>query len=231
MTIASMAGRNTGIAVDAVCRRPMSLAWPAILLISTIAGADVDVPLFSGDISGWQQQHFRGQTQYQVVELDQRPVLQSTSRNSASALFIRRRVDLFQTPYLSWQWRVDRLPGTGDERTRAGDDYAARVYVVIDGGWLPWRAQAVNYVWANRMPAGSEWDNAYAGSRVKMLALRSSEDGLAVWQREKRDVRDDLRRLHGRETRYIDGVAIMTDSDDNGGEALAYYAAIAFTRD
>jgi hypothetical protein len=205
--------------------------WTVVLLLSMAVMANTDVTLNTGDLEAWQEKTFRGRTQYQVVQMEQRPALRSRSKGSASALYMKRRIDLAHTPYLSWSWRVDKLPDTANERTRRGDDYAARVYVVIDGGWMPWRSNAVNYVWANQMPAGSEWDNAYAGDRVKMVALRSANDGLERWFHEKRNVREDLYRLHGIEVRYIDGIAIMTDSDDSGSAALAYYADIGFSSD
>lgn len=226
-----MCSRVSARSRELVCRHVKSVPWLGLLPISMAVMANPDVSLDTGDIDAWQEERFRGHTQYQVVNMDQGPALRSSSKNSASALYIRRRIDLSRTPYLSWHWRVDRLPDTADERTRRGDDYAARVYIVIDGGWLPWRTRAVNYVWANRMTAGSEWDNAYAGDRVKMVALRSANDRLARWFHEKRNVREDLYRLHGIRVRYIDGIAIMTDSDDSASEALAYYADIGFSSD
>ena len=49
------------------------------------------------------------------------------------------------------------------------------------------------------------------------------------WVGERRDVRADFRALFGEDVRSVDAVAIMTDTDDTGGAATAYYADITFT--
>jgi hypothetical protein len=48
---------------------------------------------------------------------------------------------------------VDHVYKGLDGRTQAGDDYAARIYVIHDGGLFAWRTRAINYVWANSQPA------------------------------------------------------------------------------
>ncbi|MBW6520132.1 MAG: DUF3047 domain-containing protein [Desulfoarculaceae bacterium] len=85
------------------------------------------------------------------------------------------------------------------------------------------------YVWASAVHTGESWPNAFAGKSAMMLALRSSTDKPATWYQEKRNVHTDLRELFGSETRHIDGVAIMTDTDNSGQQTTAYYGDIFFT--
>jgi hypothetical protein len=99
--------------------------------------------------------------------------------------------------------------------------------VVVDGGLLPWRTLAVNYVWASREAEGSDWSNAYTGN-AHVVALRSGDADTGGWQTELRDVREDFKRYHGKDITHIDGVAIMTDCDDTGGRAEAWYGDIEF---
>jgi hypothetical protein len=90
---------------------------------------------------------------------------------------------------------------------------------------LPWNTMALNYVWASGQPQGAEWPNAYA-SQARMIAVRSGAgDG---WVTERRDLRADFRRLHGEDVTTIDAVAIMTDCDDRGGSAEAFYGGVRF---
>lgn len=197
---------------------------------AAVLGADARVTIgaFSrGELDGWKEKQFKGQTDYQLTEIAGVRALRAHSRDAASGLYKPMRVDLAQTPYLHWSWRIEGTLGDLDETTRAGDDYAARVYVVVSGRLFFWNTRAVNYVWASRRPEGASWPNAFT-SNARMVAVRSG-DGLARrWIRERRDVREDFQALFGAKVRYIDAVAIMTDTDNTGREARAYYGDIYF---
>lgn len=204
-------------------------------LLSNFALADntrLDISAFASEqLQDWQTKVFQGETDYQILDMDGRSVLRATSNGTASGLFKEQRIDLHKTPYLNWQWRIEsRLTGR-NEQEKEGDDYAARIYVVVDGGWKFWNTKAINYVWAGSSPKDAIWPNAFAGKSAMMIALRSADDPLNTWQREKRNILKDLQRFYGDKIRYIDAVAIMTDTDNAGGEAIAFYADIYFSED
>lgn len=176
----------------------------------------------------WQQEVFSGETRYRLVEVDGRNALHASCDNAASGLWLRREIDLERYPVMEWRWRVDETFEGIDETTRGGDDYPARLYVVRDGGLLRWRTRAINYVWASEKPVGADWPNAYA-RQARMVAVRSGppqEPG--TWVTERRNIREDFRDLHGRDLDRIDAVALMTDCDDTGGTAEAWYGDIRF---
>jgi hypothetical protein len=104
--------------------------------------------------------------------------------------------------------------------------------VVVSGGLAFWETKAINYVWASTSPAGKVWPNAYAGDngRMMMIALRSSIDQTGTWYTEKRNILADLKHQFGEDIRYIDAVAIMTDTDDALGKVTAYYGDIYFSK-
>lgn len=181
------------------------------------------------DLTGWEEKSFSGKTDYQIINQGNEPILKATSQAAASGLFKKKRIDLQQTPYLNWSWRVDQPLNALNEKTKSGDDYGARIYVIIDGGVFFWNTKAINYVWASTSPAGESWPNAFAGKSAMMLALRSSTDKAATWYQEKRNVSVDLRQFFGAEIRYIDGIAIMTDTDNSGQQTTAYYNNIFFS--
>jgi hypothetical protein len=111
----------------------------------------------SSNLEAWKEKTFSGNTIYKIVSLQDRVVLMAESQRSASGLFKRTNIDISKYPYLNWSWRIENRLNTGNEKIKSGDDYAARVYVVIEGGLLPWRTKAVNYVWAihlKRMKCG-----------------------------------------------------------------------------
>ena len=185
--------------------------------------------LSTEDLSEWESKEFAGVTQYDVVQLNGESVLKAFSQNAASGLVKEERIDLKKTPYLNWRWRTDNfLPGM-DEKSKAGDDYVARVYVVVSGGAFFWRTHALNYVWSSNQAKGAFWPNAYAKDNAKMLALRAKEDGSSVWYTEKRNVLEDMKKYFGEDIQYIDAVAIMTDTDNGHGKATSYYGDIYFT--
>lgn len=198
------------------------------------AAADSQIPLgeFSQNrLSGWEQKSFKGETRYQLRQLDGATVLFADSHGTGSGLFKEQTVDLEQTPVLNWSWRIaNRLPGL-DEQSKAGDDYAARVYVVVKGGLAFWQTKAINYVWAGNSAKGRVWPNAFAGDHAMMLALRGPEAPLNSWQAEKRNVRADFKQLFGEDVRRIDAVAIMTDTDNSNGSVSAVYGDIWFSKD
>ncbi len=213
--------------------RGLLIALLTLLVVQDLA-AEPTLPLgeFSRNrLDGWARKDFKGETRYRLQIVDGAVALQADSRAAGSGLFKEQRIDLEQTPFLNWSWRIaDRLTGL-NEQSKAGDDYAARVYVVVKGGLAFWQTKAINYVWAGNTAKDTVWPNAFAGDHAMMMALRGPEAALNVWYSEKRNVRADLQKLFGEDLRAIDAVALMTDTDNSGGHVLAYYGDIWFSKD
>lgn len=185
----------------------------------------------SGSLEHWEAKEFKGQTYYQLIDHEGTRVLKAESTDSASGLFKKQRIDLQKTPVMNWRWRIENRLGAINEQAKSGDDYAARVYVVVSGGLAFWRTRAINYVWASASPKDKIWPNAFAGDNAMMIALRSSSDQTGVWHTEKRNILIDLKQQFGEDIAYIDAVAIMTDTDNARGKVTAYYGDIFFSKD
>ena len=183
----------------------------------------------TGSLKGWESKAFSGQTQYQIKQQGNLKSLSATATKSASGLGVKKRIDLTKTPFLNWSWRVDKPLPALNEKTKAGDDYAARLYVIIDGGLFIWKTRALNYVWSSKPSKGTKWNNAFAPRNARMLAVRDSRDGPGKWVTEKQNVAADFKNLYGFVPRFIDGVALMTDTDNSGGTAAASYGDIFFS--
>lgn len=206
-----------------------------LLLFSVADAADnadiIKIGAFAAEkLQAWQHKQFEGETSYSVILMDGKSVIKAESSASASGLFKKRRIDLWQTPYLNWSWRIKNRLTHLNEQIKSGDDYAARIYIVVGGGWALWNTKAINYVWSGTSPKGKIWPNAFAGKQTMMFAIRSAEDPVTTWLIEKRNVRDDLQTVFGRDFRYIDAIALMTDTDNSQGKATAYYGDIYFSR-
>jgi len=204
-----------------------------LLLLTPLFAHATNIPIgqFSkGDISNWKEKVFDGKTRYTFVEdkQTQQRVLQATSFNAASGLFHKIRIDLEKTPYLNWSWNTSSVLDGINENAKAGDDFVARIYVIVDGGFFFWRTIALNYVWSSSHQRGEKWSNPYTSSAT-IYAVESGKEKLGTWQHYKRNVRDDLKQLAGKKTRYIDAVAIMTDTDNSGKSATTFFGDIFFT--
>ncbi|MDO8438560.1 MAG: DUF3047 domain-containing protein [Nitrosomonadaceae bacterium] len=212
------------------------LCWATVCLpllyvpqLSWAASGRVDIARFSrGDLSGWQPKVFSGETRYLLKNSDGRLALHADSNAAASGLFHEISVELGKTPILNWTWKIDSVLAGADERTRVGDDYSARVYVVFSGGLMFWRTRAINYVWSNKQSVGSNWPNAFTGN-ARMVAVESGNSRAGQWVSVRRDVRADYRHFFGEEPRNVDAVAIMTDTDNTGASATAWYGDIWFS--
>lgn len=179
------------------------------------------VRLDTSSLVGWDAKSFKGSTTYRVVQDGGRTAIKAHSKASASGLIRKVNLDPTRFRYLHWSWKVAQTIDQGNEKTKAGDDYAARVYVIFPGRFF-WQTRAINYIWANHLPKGESIVNAFTHNAM-MVAVESGPDKAGQWQSEVRDVLADYRRLFGEEPREIGAIAIMTDTDNTLGEATGWY--------
>lgn len=186
------------------------------------------------------------QTRFDLVEDAGATVLRARADNAAASLRHALDIDPARSPRLHWRWKTGRVLDTADMTTKAGDDYAARLYVFFDrrpdrmsfgeralyrigraryGDRLP--PAALCYVWDNRQPVGSVRDNAYTGF-VKMVVASSGRAREGQWVVLSRDVAADYRRAFGGEPPRITGVAVAVDTDNTGESTVTYFGDIRF---
>jgi hypothetical protein len=230
----------------------------AVLTAHAVAGASshvVEVGRFSAPAApdalpaGWEPLLFRKiprPTRYRVVRDEEAWVLEAESEAAASALYRPLDLDPRAHPRLTWRWKVGNILVKADARRKEGDDYPARVYVAFrydPDQATPWEKvtfgtyrflygkypprAVLNYIWDNRLPPGTTLDNAYT-DRAKMIVVRSGGADVGRWLTETRNVVADYRRLFGADPPRIAGVAVMTDTDDTGERAVAWYSDLAF---
>lgn len=185
-------------------------------------------------------------TEYRLVEDEGRTVLRARAEASTAGIIRDLRVDLETHPVLAWRWKATRLPLKADLRTREGDDFAARLYVIFDlrlatlpmgerlgvtvarfvyGPDVP--AAALCYVWASRAAVGTIAPNAYTG-RVRMVVVDSGAANLGRWVAHQRDVAADYRLAFGEAPPAVKGVVVSTDTDNTGESAEAFFGDAEF---
>ncbi len=96
----------------------------------------------------WTEKSFSGYTDYRIIPYKSTQVLQANAVAAASGIMFEQRIDLTKTPHLNWSWQTSDLLEQLNELEKSGDDFVARVYVIIDGGWMIWNTLALNYVWS-----------------------------------------------------------------------------------
>lgn len=192
----------------------MFMGWACVAL------AGVLPEIYAPGHPGWKEKEFAGRTVYTPQQREK--LLLAESNGTASGLFFEQSIDLRETPWLNWSWKVDNVLQGINEREKGGDDYPARIYVVAKGGLAFWNTRALTYVWASSEPIGSMWPNAFT-SNAHMIAVRSGASEVGGMKVEKRNIREDWMLAFGEDIEEIDAVAIMTDTDNSGQWARAWY--------
>lgn len=196
-----------------------------------LQASSIPVGLFSqGQLAGWEDKSFKGSTQYQLQRDGQTQVLVANVADGASGKFKKMKIDLNRTPYLNWRWKVDQAWVGLNEKTKAGDDYPARLYVVVERGLLGISSKTVNYVWASQQPVGSLWPNAFT-SQAALIAVESGNQNVQQWRTYKRNVKADLKQAFAENITQIDAIALMSDGDNSHQSGRAYFGDIWFTAD
>jgi hypothetical protein len=186
---------------------------------------EIQVSRFSTEgLTGWETKIFKGNTEYQLIQENGRVVVKAASRAAASGLIRKIHFDPTKYRYLRWSWKIAHIIKGGDERSRAGDDYAARIYVVFTGRYF-WQTKAINYIWANKLSKGEFVSSPFA-SGSKMMAVESGNGKAGQWVAEERDLFADYRLLFGTDPPEAEAIAIMTDTDNTGSVADAWYGDI-----
>jgi len=229
----------------------------AILAALTTPGtvrAEPNVPRFSamppgGPIQGWEALKpapKANDTQYTLVRENGQTILKAQAESAMSGLLHVIRVDVQRYPLMRWRWKIEAPLKTSNMRTRAGDDYAARLYVMFDypSDKLPFGTRAgiklaeslygqkiptaaLNYVWDNRQPIGTIQPNTYT-DRARMIVVRSGGERAGQWVTETRDLAADFRAAFGEEPPAVVAVALATDTDNTGESVTAWYGDIEF---
>lgn len=215
-----------------------------------VVGAFSEAPEGSNAPPGWKPLRFKKvpkPTDYSVVRDGDSVVVRAESRASASGLTRDVSINLKEYPVVAWRWKVANLVAHGDATRKQGDDYAARLYLTFayESDKVSWSRKAkytagrllfgdipiaaINYIWDRVTPVDTVRPNAYTDF-VQMIVVESGGANVGRWMDEERNLFDDYQRAFGGEPPKVNGVAIMTDTDNTGEAATAYYGDIAFRR-
>ena len=220
------------------------------------SGAVLEVGKFSASQvgqampDGWKPLTFKKipkHTSYEVVKDGGVMIVKAISEASASGLTKPVVIDPKEYPIVRWRWKVDNVLKGSDVTLKEGDDFPARLYItfaydpdkVSFGKKLKFKAgqalfgdipiAALNYIWDTKTPVGSIVENAYTDF-AKMVIVESGTQNVGMWIDEERNIYEDYKKAFGEEPPMINGIAIMSDTDNTKEQATAYYGDIVFQK-
>ena len=204
-----------------------------LLLFSTVTAAAEESLLIDDFEHGlkteWRVNEFQGETEYRVVADESTRVLQAVSNGTASALVYQEEFLLDEYPVISWRWKIESVIAQGDAAHKQSDDYAARIYIVFSHWFYP-NTRSLNYIWANKLEQGRVVPSPFTDNSV-MIAVESGPRNVGSWQTVRRNIADDFRQAFGMEPPEKWTIAIMTDTDNTGGRARAWYDDIRLEKE
>ena len=154
--------------------------------------------------------------------------LKAVADNAASGLGKEIKIDLNKTPFINITWKIEKdLPGI-KENTKKGHDFAARVFAVKKTGATPLSNRAINYVFSSNNEIGFNSSSPYTKKSIDNV-LASTKNNLNEWVTVKANVKEDFKRFHNLNVDELDGLAIMSDTDNSKMKAIAYYQNIYFS--
>ena len=154
--------------------------------------------------------------------------LKADSENAASGLGKEIKIDLNVTPFINITWKVEKDLKGIKENTKKGHDYAGRVFVIKKTGATPLSNRAVNYVFSSNNIIGENWPSPYTKKSIDNI-LSTTKDKLNEWVTVKANVKEDFKKFHDLDVNELNGIAIMTDTDNSKMRAVTYYQNIYFS--
>ena len=183
------------------------------------------------ELSELQVRKVRGadnKTIYTVGSNENGNFYKAVADNAASGLGKEVKIDLNKTPFINITWKIEKdLPGI-KENTKKGHDFAARVFAVKKTGATPLSNRAINYVFSSNNQIGFNSPSPYTKKSIDNV-LATTKENLNEWVTVKANVKEDFMKFHDLDVNELDGLAIMSDTDNSKMKAIAFYQNIYFS--
>ena len=208
------------------------LIFVTALFQTTLYAEDIKVFEFTDkELSELTVRKVRGadnKTTYSVGSDENGNYLKAIADNAASGLGKEIKIDLNKTPFINITWKIEKdIPGI-DETAKKGHDFAARVFVIKKTGATALSNRAVNYVFSSNQDVGSNSPSPYTKKSVDNV-LATTKTNLNEWVTVKANVKEDFKKFHNLDVNELDGIAIMSDTDNSKKKSITYYQNIYFS--
>ncbi len=156
--------------------------------------------------------------------------LKAVAENAGSGLGKEIKIDLNKTPFINITWKIEQDLSGINEKTKKGHDFAARVFAVKKTGATPLSNRAINYVFSSNHEIGENWPSPYTKKSIDNV-LSTTKENLNKWVTVKANVKEDFKKFHDLNVDELDGLAIMSDTDNSKLTSVAFYQNIYFSKD
>ena len=153
-------------------------------------------------------------TTYSVGINENGNYLKADAENAASGLGKKIKINLDKTPFINITWKVEKDLKNINEKSKKGHDFAARVFVIKKTGVTALSNRAINYVFSSNSKVGENWPSPYTKKSIDNI-LSTTNNNLNEWVTVKANVKEDFKKYHDLDVKELDGVAIMTDTDNS----------------
>ena len=167
-------------------------------------------------------------TVYSIGSNENGNYLKAVAENAGSGLGKEIKIDLNKTPFINITWKIEQDLSGINEKTKKGHDFAARVFAVKKTGATPLSNRAINYVFSSNVEVGENWPSPYTKKSIDNV-LSTTKENLNKWVTVKANVKEDFKKFHDLNVDELDGLAIMSDTDNSKLKSVAYYQNIFFS--
>ena len=167
-------------------------------------------------------------TSYSVGSDENGNYLKAIADNAASGLGKEIKIDLNKTPFINITWKIEKDILGIDETAKKGHDFAARVFVIKKTGATALSNRAINYVFSSNQDVGNNSPSPYTKKSVDNV-LATTKTNLNEWVTVKANVKEDFKKFHNLDVNELDGIAIMSDTDNSKKKSITYYQNIYFS--
>ena len=234
--------------------RSLSLTLLLLVFLVESPGAQEKTVLFHEDFStldNWKPFFFpkiKKHSVYTIQKDGERHYLKAESNASASAIVYKESFNVYEYPHVKWRWKVNNVYVKGDARTKAGDDYPLRVYVMFEydpatagtfeklkygfakkiyGEYPP--HSSLSYVWSSKEEPESIIVSPYT-DRAMMILLQMGAKNVGTWQEQEIGIVGDYQKAFGAKPPLRARIAIMNDSDNTGERSISFMEYIEVFR-
>lgn len=172
----------------------------------------------------------RKKYKYEIIKENGNKFLHYSGTKAMHLNFPLKKVkglNIYETPILSWKWRVQNLPKGANEDDDDRNDTAASIYVVFDMGHVLWKdvPKSIRYTWSSTLPEGTELSKFF--DNQKIIVLESGPEEMGHWKTFERNIVKDYKRLFGDPPpKKPLAILILSDGDSTGDKVVADYDAI-----
>ena len=200
------------------------------LLLTSLSNADI-LKVFEfteEEFKTLKTRKVKGETKWSLGANENGNFIRAEAKAVGSGLGKEILIDLNKTPFINITWKVEKDLSGIVENSKKGHDFAARVFVVKRTGTTALSNRAVNYVFSSNSSINENWRSPFTKKSVDYV-LSTTKNNLNEWVTVKANVKDHFEKLHNLDVNELNGVAIMTDTDNSKLKAISYYQNIYFS--